>query len=479
MISKKLDPELFERAQLNHAKGDEIKTESLNFWQDAFRRLRQNKPSIISLYAIILLVVVSFLAQMIGPKHSNGNAVRYDQTPIIIEESTGVAIEKGRLNYLPPRIPGIEKLGIADGTMKKDLTNLELMVGSNLPEDISKLNSPLTKAEFVEALGIKYHPYDYQIISWTGEGENKEVTIQLTGSSTTETVPVSELMSEYSSYSDLDSFEFISSSVDQYGVQMLKVKVNVYVKNNIEHLYFYFGTDELGFDVWTRLWTGVQVSLLIGFLSLIIDFTIGILYGSIAGFYGGTAIDNVMMRITEILGSIPTTVVLIIFITIRDPFIDGIESLLHLKLSNVQASFITLIIAMSLTGWISVARVVRAQYLKLKDQEFVMASTTLGASSTRIIFKHLFPNIIGQLVVMATFSIPGAIATEAMLSFIGLGLPIPMSSLGVLLSNGNKVMTSYPYLMIIPSFFMVYLMLAINLLANGLRDALDPRLRGK
>ncbi|MTL83397.1 ABC transporter permease subunit, partial [Turicibacter sanguinis] len=228
-----------------------------------------------------------------------------------------------------------------------------------------------------------------------------------------------------------------------------------------------------------RLWTGVQVSLLIGFLSLIIDFTIGILYGSIAGFYGGTAIDNVMMRITEILGSIPTTVVLIIFITIRDPFIDGIESLLHLKLSNVQASFITLIIAMSLTGWISVARVVRAQYLKLKDQEFVMASTTLGASSTRIIFKHLFPNIIGQLVVMATFSIPGAIATEAMLSFIGLGLPIPMSSLGVLLSNGNKVMTSYPYLMIIPSFFMVYLMLAINLLANGLRDALDPRLRGK
>lgn len=478
MISKKFDPELFERAQLNHQKGDEIKTESLNFWQDAFRRLRQNKPSIISLYAIIILVVVSFLAQIVGPKHSNGNSVRYDQTPIIIEESTGKAIEKSRLNYLPPRIPGLEKIGIADGTMTRTLTNLDLMVGNSLPEEVSKLNSPLTKKEFVEALGIKYHPYDYQIISITGEGVDKIATIQLTGSSATEEIPVSELMSQYSPYSNIACFDLLGSEVDQYGVQMLKVKVDVYAKNNIEQLYFYFGTDELGFDVWTRLWTGVQVSLLIGFLSLIIDFTVGILYGSIAGFYGGTAIDNVMMRITEVLGSIPTTVVIIIFLTIKDPFIDGLESIIHMKLSNVQSSFIILILAMSLTGWISVARVVRAQYLKLKDQEFVMASTTLGANSTRIIFKHLFPNIIGQLVVMATFSIPGAIATEAMLSFIGLGLPIPMSSLGVLLSNGNKVMTTYPYLMMIPSFFMIYLMLAINLLANGLRDALDPRLRG-
>lgn len=477
MISKRFDPELFERAQLNHAKGDEIKTESLNFWQDAFRRLRQNKPSIISLYAIIILVVVSFLAQIVGPKHFNGNSVRYDQTPVLVDES-GMTIEKSRLNYLPPRIPGLEKLGIADGTMKKDLSNLDLMVGNNLPKEVSKLNSPLTKKEFVEALGIKYHPYDYQIISIEGTGEEQMATIQLTGSTTTETIPVRELMSQYSPYNNLDSFQLLSTTVDQYGVQMLKLKVNVYVKNNIEQLYFYFGTDELGFDVWTRLWTGVQVSLLIGFLSLIIDFTIGILYGSIAGFYGGTAIDNIMMRITEILGSIPTTVVIIIFLTIKEPFIEGIEGILHMKLSNVQSSFIILILAMSLTGWISVARVVRAQYLKLKDQEFVMASTTLGASSTRIIFKHLFPNIIGQLVVMATFSIPGAIATEAMLSFIGLGLPIPMSSLGVLLSNGNKVMTNYPYLMMIPSFFMIYLMLAINLLANGLRDALDPRLRG-
>ena len=289
----------------------------------------------------------------------------------------------------------------------------------------------------------------------------------------------SEEMSKYSAYSNLDSFELKSTEFDTQGIQMIKVNVNAYVLKNVEHLYFYFGTDELGFDVWTRLWTGVQVSLLIGLLSLIVDFTLGILYGSIAGFYGGTAIDNVMMRITEILGSIPTTVILIIFIASKDAVLSGIQNILHVKLSNVTGSFIILLMAMSLTGWISVARVVRAQYLKLKDQEFVMASTTLGASSTRIIFKHLFPNIIGQLVVMATFSIPAAIATEAMLSFIGLGLPIPMSSLGVLLSDGTSKMTFYAYLLFVPAFFMVYLMLAINLFANGLRDALDPRLRGK
>ena len=479
MSQKQYDPKLFELAQNYQGQGDTIQTESLNFWQDAWRRLRQNKAALISMYAIALLVICSFLAPLVGPKHANGENVKYNQTPILIDPDTGLQIEKTRLSYLPPRVPGLENLGIFDGTSMKHMTSFDLFVGNSLPQDVSALNTPLTKKEFVEALGIKYHPNDYDIIDWSGKGEEMVITIQLRGSSSTETVSVTELMSDYSPYHNLESFILNSTEFDTQGIQMIKVKVNAYVLKNMEHLYFYFGTDELGFDVWTRLWTGVQVSLLIGILSLIIDFTIGILYGSIAGFYGGTAIDNVMMRITEILGSVPTTVILIIFIAAKETFLTGIQNLFHIKLSGVTGSFIILITAMSLTGWISVARVVRAQYLKLKDQEFVMASTTLGASSSRIIFKHLFPNIIGQLVVMATFSIPAAIATEAMLSFIGLGLPIPMSSLGVLLSDGTSKMTFYAYLLFVPAFFMVYLMLAINLFANGLRDALDPRLRGK
>ncbi|MGL4374569.1 MAG: ABC transporter permease, partial [Turicibacter sp.] len=381
-MSKKYDKKQFERTVVDFKDGEEIKTESLNFWQDAFRRLKQNKPSIISLYAIALLIACSLLLPFIGPKHADGSYVRYDQTPNLVEPDTGLAIAKGRLNYLPPRIPGLEKIGIADGSMKKTMTTQELFVGERLPEEIKKLNSPLTKAEFVEAVGVKYHPYDYTIESWSGEGATKEVTIKLNGTSTTETLPVSELMSEYSSYKNLESFEFMNTQTDAYGIQMLTVDVNLYVRNNIEHLYFYFGTDELGFDLWTRLWSGIQVSLLIGIISLIIDFTVGILYGSIAGYYGGTWIDNLMMRFTEVLGSIPTTVIVILFLTIKEPFVEWIEKIIHYDLSPTQGSFIMLVIALSITGWIGVARVVRAQYLKLKDQEFVMASITLGASNT-------------------------------------------------------------------------------------------------
>ena len=476
---KKFDKSMFERVNTDFKDGDEIKTESLTFWQDAFRRLKQNKPAIISLYAIILLVVCSLVLPFIGVRHEDGTLVQYDEAPRLLDPETGDPIEKGQLNYLPPRIPGVEQLGIMDGRITKEMTTYELFVGEILPDEVAELNSPLTKTEFVEALGIKYHPYDYTIESWSGSGSDKEVTINVLTTGATETLPLSELMSEYSSYANIESFDFKETTMDAQGIQMLTLDVNMYIRNDIEHLYFYFGTDELGFDIFTRLWSGIQVSLLIGLLSLIVDFTVGILYGSIAGFFGGTAIDNVMMRFTEVLGSIPTTVIVILFLTIKEPFIGFIENLINMKLTTTQGSFIILVIAMSMTGWMGVARLVRAQYIKLKDQEFVMASVTLGASSRRLMFKHLFPNIIGQLVVMATFSIPGAIAFEAMLSFIGLGLPIPMSSLGVLLSNGNKMFQMYPYMMIIPAFFMVYLMLAINLLANGLRDALDPRLRGK
>ena len=298
MSQKQYDPKLFELAQNYQGQGDTIQTESLNFWQDAWRRLRQNKAALISMYAIALLVICSFLAPLVGPKHANGENVKYNQTPILIDPDTGLQIEKTRLSYLPPRVPGLENLGIFDGTSMKYMTSFDLFVGNSLPQDVSALNTPLTKKEFVEALGIKYHPNDYDIIDWSGKGEEMVITIQLRGSSSTETVSVTELMSDYSPYHNLESFTLSSTEFDTQGIQMIKVKVNAYVLKNMEHLYFYFGTDELGFDVWTRLWTGVQVSLLIGILSLIIDFTIGILYGSIAGFYGGTVIDNVMMLIT-------------------------------------------------------------------------------------------------------------------------------------------------------------------------------------
>ena len=247
MSQKQYDPKLFEIAQNYQGQGDTIQTESLNFWQDAWRRLRQNKAALISMYAIALLIICSFLAPLVGPKHANGENVKYNQTPILIDPDTGLQIEKTRLSYLPPRVPGLENLGIFDGTSMKHMTSFDLFVGNSLPQDVSALNTPLTKKEFVEALGIKYHPNDYDIIDWSGKGEEMVITIQLRGSSSTETVSVTELMSDYSPYHNLESFTLSSTEFDTQGIQMIKVKVNAYVLKNMEHLYFYFGTDELGF----------------------------------------------------------------------------------------------------------------------------------------------------------------------------------------------------------------------------------------
>ncbi len=258
-----------------------------------------------------------------------------------------------------------------------------------------------------------------------------------------------------------DTYEIVECEEGNTGKEMCTIDLDVYKQNGIEQLYFTFGTDQLARDNWTRVWAGVRNSLAIGLLAAVFDIVMGVIYGSICGFYGGTKVDNIMMRFIEIYGSIPSIVLLI------------------LLLSFMDRGFGALIIALGLTGWIGVARMVRAQYLRYREHDFVLASRTIGASTKRLIFKHIFPNIIGQIVILATFSIPAAIFYEASLSFIGLGLPTDQASLGTLINNGITQRSVSAYLLWIPTIVLSIVMLAINLLANGLRDALDPRLRGR
>lgn len=251
--------------------------------------------------------------------------------------------------------------------------------------------------------------------------------------------------------------EFSRKGNDYY-----RIKEYTYKIENIEDQYYYFGTDILARDIWTRVWYGTRISLLIGIYAVLIDIFIGVMYGGIAGFFGGTRIDDIMMRFLEILWGIPSIVILFVLFMFIKPGI------------------IPIAIAIALTGWISVARMVRAQFLRLRDQEFVLAARTLGASNARIILKHLVPNVIAQIIVMASFSIPGAIFYEAFLAFIGIGLDITKPSLGVLINNALDTTygaMSYIYQLVIPSLLLSILMLSINLLGNGLRDALDPRMR--
>lgn len=233
--------------------------------------------------------------------------------------------------------------------------------------------------------------------------------------------------------------------------------VDVYEKRNIEANYW-FGTDEFGRDLWTRVWKGTQISLFIALVAAALDLVIGVVYGGISSFYGGR-VDNVMQRIIEVLMGIPNLIIIILFILILEP---GITSI---------------ILAMVITGWVGMARVVRGQILQLKSQEFVLASQTLGASNSRLIWRHLLPNVMGPIIVTIMFTIPTAIFFEAFLSFIGLGLQAPQASLGVLIEDGYKSMRYFAYKLLFPALVISTIMICFNLLADGLRDALDPKMR--
>lgn len=249
----------------------------------------------------------------------------------------------------------------------------------------------------------------------------------------------------------LENIPFLGfSGVDIRGVDQ-------YEKKNIEE-YFWFGTDDLGRDLWTRTWQGTRISLYIAFLAAAIDFIIGVGYGGISAFYGGR-VDTIMQRIIEVLVGIPHLIVVILLILVLNPGV------------------LSITLAMVITGWVGMARIVRGQILKLKGQEFILASKTLGASDNRLIWKHLIPNTLGAIIITTMFTVPTAIFTEAFLSFIGLGLRPPIASLGTLVNDGFKMMRIYPHMMVISSVVISLIMISFNLLGDGLRDALDPRMR--
>lgn len=229
-----------------------------------------------------------------------------------------------------------------------------------------------------------------------------------------------------------------------------------------------FGTDNLGRDLLVRCMIGTRISLIIGFISAIFVTLIGVSYGAISGFLGGRA-DSLMMRFVDIVYSIPTTLVAIILSVIFDE--QG-----WFKGSTI-GGIISIIFVLILLYWVDMARIVRGQVLALKQQEYVLAAKTLGAPGKRIIFKHLVPNCMGEIIVTATFKIPQAIFFEAFLSFIGLGVAAPMASLGSLVNSGIKTIYTYPLDLIFPAVLISLIILAFNLLGDGLRDALDPRLK--
>ena len=224
----------------------------------------------------------------------------------------------------------------------------------------------------------------------------------------------------------------------------------------------WFGTDQLGRDIFVRVFFGARYSLIIAIVAAVINLLIGVAYGGIAGYFGG-AIDNILMRIVDVIYSIPLTIYVIIFMTIFSKPGDG------------GSGMGTIILALSISYWISMARIVRGDVLQLKQQEFVLAARSLGVSKFKILLRHLIPNCIGSIMVTLTLLIPEAVFTEAFLSFIGLGLTPPIASLGTLANDAMNAIYTYPYQLVPPAAAICLIILAFNLFSDGLSDALDPK----
>ncbi|WP_036668901.1 ABC transporter permease [Paenibacillus sp. HW567] len=220
----------------------------------------------------------------------------------------------------------------------------------------------------------------------------------------------------------------------------------------------WFGTDDLGRDIFVRTWYGARISLIVGLAAAAIDLFIGVIYGGIMGFFGGR-VDNIMNKISEVLYSIPYLLVVILLLVVLEP------------------SLGTIILALTITGWITMSWIVRGEIMQLKNREFVLASRSMGAGSGRLLFRHLLPNAVGPIIVTITLSVPNAIFAEAFLSFLGLGVQAPVASLGSMINDSLTGWLYYPWRFLFPAILISLTMLSFNIFGDGLRDALDPKLK--
>jgi oligopeptide transport system permease protein len=290
-------------------------------------------------------------------------------------------------------------------------------------------------------------------VSWLGLNGTLSGTFQ----GTTAEQATNKAYARFDNKKEFVDIEVVDKGDGSRNSAQVTAKFHIYDAKGMKDTYFWIGTDTLGRDQWTRLWEGTRVSLIIAFVAAVLDLAIGVSYGGISAFYGGR-LDNIMQRIVEVLVGIPTLVIILLMMLVLKPGI------------------VSIVIALSITGWIGMSRIVRGEVLKIKNQEFVLASRTLGTSNGTIIRKHLVPNISGIIIINTMFSIPGAIFFEAFLSFIGLGIVPPDASLGSLIDLGFDNLRLYPFLLVFPAIVISVLMIAFNIVGDGLRDAFDPKM---
>ena len=408
-----LTPDDFAPATDEQKEGCFSDRKSASYWQDAWRRLKQNKVAMVALVVIFLYVLFAF----VGPK----------LVPYSYDE-----FSKGSENLYPWHY-SLEDQAVLDsvsGNNEERLAAALEAAEKDKGSDLSAIEIAKIKAT------IKSSKLDINQFK-----KENSIHLKLFGYSTAE-------------------LERISSG-----------------ENVFPHV---FGTDKYGRDIMVRLMIGTRVSMLIGICAAFLVLLIGATYGSISGFAGGK-VDTVMMRIVELIYSTPEVLVVLLLSTALKPSLMAFQNsgggALQKLVGLMGPNLISLFVAFGLLYWVTMARIIRGQILQLKEQEFVIAAKALGAGSGRIIKRHLLPNCIGQIVVTTCLQIPEAIFLESFLSFLGVGVSAPMTSLGSMSADALKGVQTYGYRLVIPALILSVMILSLNLFGDGLRDALDPRLK--
>ncbi len=438
---KILDFSQFSDADFEAASGDEKKSmvqmhKSVSYWQDAWRRFRKNPVSMGALILFILILLFSFL----GPKfipYSYDEQYRSAQKLAPMEKSeTELMVEELRANG-------------ADGVYATALKAGSLTA-------IKKGNW------YIEFDGVTY--------AFTVEKTIEKATLVLDVDGDPQLYYGKDKNYEDGAFTEITAIETYDEPAED--AQKLELDTSVF-----PHV---FGTDSQGRDLLARCMYGSRVSIIIGIVAALIVLVIGALYGSISGFLGGK-VDFVMMRIVDLIYSIPDVlIVLLLQVVLKEPlqaWFDGANSGFVKSLSTLGVGIVSIFITFALLYWVGMARIIRGQVLQLKEQEYVTAATVLGASSSRIIRKHLLPNCVGQLIIQTCLQIPSAIFLESFLSYLGLGVSAPMASLGSLCSDAKETFLLFPYRLLFPAILLSLIVLSLNLVGDGLRDALDPRLK--
>lgn len=443
--SMKISPELWEPLEQEEKDAEKIERPSLTFLQDGWRRLRSNWVAMFSMVVILLITVGAIVIPWFWPYTYKQQNLDLANVPASMET---YPLSNGKNVYVTPQYTLI---------VMDSKGNLEGLAESGRKDMIGKKN-------YYTVDGVDLC-VDYSLYSAaTAEYRSLEKKADAAGTDMVETSDADYLVNYFEQRGDAvpeqisleEAYNILENKMERVVVTAGGEKLTETVRLR-NHTYL-LGTDGLGRDLFIRIVYGARISLLVGFFATFINFVVGVFYGAIAGYLGGE-VDNIMMRVIDILDSIPMTLYVILIMVVVGP------------------GLVSIILALGLTFWVKMARIVRGQVLTLKQQEFVKAAIVTGADTKRIIVKHLIPNMMGPIMVNIAMQIPSAIFNEAFLSFVGLGISAPMASWGTLCNDALAGIYVYPYQMVFPAIAISVTILTFNLFSDGLRDAFDPKQR--